>query len=194
VLTLAPTLIGSRLGASSRARTALAVTGFALLTALAAQAKLYLPGNPVPVTGQTLAVLLAGAALGSKAGPASQVLYVMMGAVGLPVFADGASGLEVLTGATAGYLIGFVVAAAVVGRLAEATADRKVATAIPAFVTGSAIIYALGVAGLMITLGWTLSESLAKGVAPFLVGDGIKAVGAGLLLPAAWKLVGRQPS
>jgi biotin transport system substrate-specific component len=145
----------------------------------------------VPISGQTFAVLLTGAALGMRAGAASQALYLLMGAVGLPVFTDGQSGLEVLFGSTSGYLFGFVVAAAVIGRMAESRQDRKVRTAIPAFAIGSLAIYACGVVGLMITLGWGLQESLAKGVMPFVIGDALKAIAAGLLLPAAWRLARR---
>lgn len=191
MLTVAPTVLGARIGASRRVVTVLLVTGFALLTGLAAQWKIFLPDNPVPISGQTFAVLLTGAALGMRAGAASQGLYLLMGTVGLPVFADGESGPEVLLGSTSGYLFGFVIAAAIVGRMAEATADRKVQTAIPAFAIGSIIIYVFGVAGLMITLGWGIGEAVEKGVVPFLIGDAVKAVAAGLLLPAAWRLTGR---
>lgn len=191
MLTVAPTVIGARVGASRRVVTLLLITGFAVLTGLAAQWKIWLPDNPVPISGQTFAVLLTGAALGMRAGAASQALYLALGAVGLPVFTDGQSGLDVLFGSTSGYLFGFVVAAAIVGRMAEATADRKVQTAIPAFAVGSIVIYAFGVIGLMITLEWGMGEAIAKGVAPFVIGDILKAAAAGLLLPAAWKLTRR---
>jgi biotin transport system substrate-specific component len=191
VLTVAPNVLGARLGASRRVMTATLIIGFALFTALSAQMKIYLPNNPVPISGQTFAVLLTGAALGMRAGGASQGVYLLMGAIGLPVFTDGTSGLEVLFGPTSGYLFGFVIAAAIVGRLAEATADRRVRTAIPAFVAGSAVIYAFGVIGLMVTLDIGLGEAFALGVVPFIIGDALKAVGAGLLLPAAWRVSGR---
>jgi biotin transport system substrate-specific component len=188
VLTVAPTVLGARVGASRKAMTLLLIGSGAIVTALAAQWKIWLPNNPVPISGQTFAVLLVGAGLGMRAGAASQALYLLMGAVGLPVFTDGQSGMDVLFGSTSGYLFGFVVAAAVVGRMAESTADRRVRTAVPAFAVGSLIIYAFGVIGLMITLGWGLGEAITKGVVPFVVGDALKAVAAGLLLPAAWKL------
>jgi biotin transport system substrate-specific component len=189
---LAPQVIGARVGASSRVVTALLVMGFATLTGLAAQWEILLPGNPVPITGQTLVVLLSGATLGLRAGAASQLLYVAMGAVGLPFFAGGASGIEVLAGPTVGYLAGFVVASALVGRLAERRADRKVSTAVPAFLAGSAVIYLCGVIGLMITLGIGVAEAFTLGVVPFLVGDAIKAVAAGVLLPGAWRVTGER--
>jgi len=107
------------------------VIGFALLTAGAAQLVIPLPYTPVPITGQTFVVLLAGVALGSNLGAASMALYVALGAIGLPFYAEGSSGIEVVRGATGGYLVGFVVAAWVMGRLAERRQDRALATAIP---------------------------------------------------------------
>jgi biotin transport system substrate-specific component len=171
------------------------VTGFALLTAAAAQIVIPLGFTPVPITGQTFAVLLAGGVLGATRGAASQVLYVGLGAVGLPFYAGGAGGWTVVTGATGGYLVGFIVAAFVVGALAELRQDRRVITAIPAFLAGSLIIYAFGATWLAIQLDIPLTgppgepSAIALGVAPFLVGDVLKAVLAGILLPIGWKLV-----
>ena len=182
----------------ARTRDAVLVVGFALITALAAQISIPLGFTPVPLTGQTFAVLLAGGALGMTRGGLSQLLYVALGAIGLPFYADGDGGWSAATGSTAGYLVGFVIAAMVVGWMAERGQDRKVSTAIPAFVAGSVIIYTLGAAWLAhsidvpVTAGFTdegllAPSAVAFGVAPFLVGDLIKAVLAGLLLPAAWK-------
>lgn len=190
--TLADTIPGAR------TRDAILIVGFALLTAAAAQISIPLGFTPVPLTGQTFAVLLAGGALGSWRGASSQLLYVALGAVGLPFYADGDGGWSAATGSTAGYLVGFVIAAGVVGWMAERGQDRKVSTAIPAFVVGSVIIYALGATWLShkidvpITAGIAddgsiEASAIAYGVAPFLVGDLIKAVLAGLLLPAAWR-------
>lgn len=167
------------------------VVGFALLTALAAQIRIPVPGSPVPITGQTFAVLLAGAALGSRLGPASMGLYWVMGAVGLPFYTEASGGWTAATGATGGYLIGFIVAAWVVGYLAERGQDRTVSSAIPAFLAGNAIIYLFGVPWLMASVESidTLTGALAAGFTPFVVGDLVKVVIAGLLLPAAWKLV-----
>lgn len=169
------------------------VVGFALLTAGAAQITIPLGFTPVPITGQTFAVLLAGAALGSWAGASSQLLYWGMGAVGLPFYADGAGGWTTATGATAGYLAGFIVAAWVVGYLAERRQDRSVATAIPAFLTGSVIIYLFGVTWLLVDVDafTTWEQALNAGLYPFIIGDLIKIALAGLLLPTAWKLVKR---
>ena len=116
------------------------IVGFALLTALGARISIPLGFTPVPITGQTFAVLLSGAALGSVRGSAAQFVYVALGAIGLPFYAADAEGArggwDLATGSTAGYLVGFVVAAALVGWLAERGQDRSVATAIPAFVAG----------------------------------------------------------
>lgn len=165
------------------------VAGFALLTAGAAQIRIPLWFTPVPVTGQTLAVLLSGAALGSVAGGASQLLYLGLGAVGLPFFAGGESGWQVVTGATGGYLLGFVVAAVVIGHLAERRQDRAIVSAIPAFLTGSTIIYLCGVPWLARALDTSWHHAVELGVTPFLIGDLLKIALAGLLLPAAWRIV-----
>ncbi|HEX6287331.1 MAG TPA: biotin transporter BioY [Acidimicrobiia bacterium] len=166
------------------------VVAAAALTALAAQWRIQLPFTPVPITGQTFAVLLTGAALGWKLGAAGQLLYLAVGVLGAPVFADGESGVDYIQGATGGYLIGFVFAAGLVGWMAEHRQDRTFATMFTAFILGSAVIYVFGVIGLMIATDWTLSEAVARGVVPFLLGDLIKAAAAGLLLPGAWRLLG----
>ena len=167
--------------------------GFALVTALAAQIRFPLPGTPIAVTGQTFSVLLAGAALGSRAAVGSMLLYVTLGAIGLPFFAGGEGGWTYATGASFGYLAGFVAAAWLVGRLAEQRRDRSVWTAIPAFFTGSAAVYTLGVTWLWATVDTipTLGAALSSGMYPFLAGDLVKAVLAGLALPAAWYAVDR---
>lgn len=185
-------VITARVGARSRVATAVLVVGVAALTALTAQ--WYIPLWPVPVTGQTLAVLLGGAILGWRGGAAAQLLYLAVGAIGVPVFTEASGGWDVLfgpTATTAGYLLAFPVAAALVGRLAEARHDRRFWPMVAAFLAGSAVIYAGGVLGLMTVLDMGLVEAINVGVAPFLVGDAIKAAVAGLALPGAWKLVDR---
>ena len=167
------------------------VVGFALLTALAAQVVIPLPFTPVPITGQTFTVLLAGAALGGTLGAASMALYLLLGAVGLPFFAEGSSGWEVVRGATGGYLIGFIVAAWLVGKLAERRQDRTVPTAIPLFLLGSVVIYLFGVPWLAASLGVSGTEAMELGLVPFIVGDLLKVAIAGLLLPGTWALVTR---
>ena len=168
------------------------VAGFAALTALAAQLSFRLPWTPVPITGQTFAVLTAGAVLGTNRGLASQLLYVLVGAAGLPVYAGGAGGWAAATGATGGYLVGFVLAAALVGRLAERTQDRHLLTSIPAMLAGSAVIYAVGVPWLAASLGVSGTKAVELGMAPFLLGDAVKLVAAGALTPSVWRVLQRE--
>jgi biotin transport system substrate-specific component len=171
-----------------RARTGTLVVAFALLTAAAAQLSFHVPWTPVPITGQTFAVLVAGAVLGRSAGAASQGLYVALGAVGLPFYSGGDGGWEAATGATGGYLIGFVVAAFVTGALAERGQDRLLATSIPAMLAGSAVIYACGVSWLAWKLDVGIAEAVELGYTPFVIGDAIKLVAAGAVLPLAWRV------
>ncbi len=188
----APAVITTRLLPQTRVTSTGVVAGFALLTAAGAQVQIPLWFTPVPITGQTFAVLLSGAALGWRAGAASQGFYLLLGAVGLPFFRGGAGGWEIVTGPTGGYLIGFLVAAAVVGYLAERQQDRVVRTAVPAFLLGSLVIYACGVPWLAVSLGVSGSEAVRLGMMPFILGDLIKIVLAGLALPAAWRLADRR--
>ncbi len=159
----------------------------ALFVAALAQVEIPLPFTPVPITGQTFGVLLVGAALGSKRGAASLASYLAMGTIGLPFFAGGAHGLDILIGATGGYLIGFVMAAYVIGLLAERGLERSVRTSIIPFLVGTVIIYACGVAWLAVILA-SFSKAVTAGLIPFLIGDAIKLVAASVALPAAWKL------
>lgn len=168
------------------------VLAVAALTALAAQVRIPLPGSPVPITGSTFAVLLGAAALGPLRGSVAQAVYVALGLAGLPVFTNAESGVAYFTGATGGYLVGFVVASVVVGALARRGADRRVLGAASAFAAGSLVIYALGVPWLVRVTGMPLGEALWLGAGVFLAGDAIKAVAAGALLPAAWRVVRRD--
>jgi biotin transport system substrate-specific component len=170
-----------------KVRTAALVVGFALLTALMAQIQIHLSWTPVPITGQTFAVLLAGAALGSRLGALSQITYLVMGLF-LPFYAGGDHGWSVVTGASGGYLVGMVVSSFVVGLLAERAQDRTFLTSIPAMLFGSAIVYAIGVPWLAASLDLGAADALEKGLYPFVVGDAIKSLAAGALLPAAWML------
>jgi biotin transport system substrate-specific component len=183
-LTLARVVVPER---SIVADAALAV-GFALFTALMAQLVIPLPFTPVPITGQTFAVLLTGALLGSRLGVASMALYVVLGTIGLPFFAGGAHGVHVVFGATGGYLLGFIVADFVVGRLAERRWDRSLQRSLPAMLAGEAVIYAFGLLGLGLALHWP-ANLLQLGLIPFLLGDAIKLVAAALVLTLAWRLV-----
>lgn len=176
----------------SALRTAVLVLAAALLTAAAAQYHLTLPFTPVPITGQTFAVMLTGAALGWRKGAAGQALYVVLGLF-LPFYSEHKHGWKVLSGATGGYLIGFIFAAALIGFLAERRQDRNLATSIPAMLAGSAVIYLFGVLWLAHKLNvpvsnGTAKDGLAYGFTPFVVGDLAKLAVAGVLTPAAWKL------
>jgi biotin transport system substrate-specific component len=151
-------------------------------------ARIEIPMQPVPITGQTFAVLLVGALLGSKRGAAAMAVYLFEGAIGLPFFAGGASGIGILTGATAGYLLGFIGAAYVIGLLAEKGLERSVRTSIIPFLAGTLVVYLFGVTWLSVVLG-SLSQAIQYGLVPFLLGDVIKLIAAALVLPAAWKLV-----
>lgn len=157
----------------------------ALLTALFAQ--IQIPMYPVPMTLQTLAVLLIAAAMGPMRAMSSMGLYIAMGAAGLPVFA-GAKALGAVM-PTAGYLVGFVVAGAVVGFLATRGFAKTPLSVGMVFALGSLVIYIFGAGWLMVGLGLSLPQALAGGVIPFLVGDAVKAAAAAALLPIAWKLV-----
>lgn len=172
------------------ARDVALVVGVAALTALAAQLRVPIPGLPVPVTGQTFAVLLGAAAIGPVRGALAQALYLTVGLVGLPVFTGGASGVEVVFGASGGYIVGFVLASLVVGALARRGLDRGVLGTVLAFAAGTATIYAVGVPWLAVTTGMGAGEALMAGAVVFLAGDAIKAVLAGVVLPGAWRLTG----
>ncbi len=158
--------------------TALVVAG-ALLTAGAAQ--LSVPLWPVPITGQTLAVLLVGSALGARRGALSMALYVLLGVVGLPVFADGTASPGVLVGPSGGYVVGFIAAAAVVGWVAERFGDRRFTAALLSFVLGTVVTFAVGMVWLAASLGLDLQHTLEYGLYPFVVGGVAKAlIGAGI--------------
>lgn len=179
---------------SVRWRTLALIVGGALLTAAAAQIRFSAGISPVPITGQTFAVLLCGAGLGARRGAASQMLYWALGAIGLPFYTGADGGWDVATGVTGGYLVGFVLAAFIIGLLAERGQDRHVLTSIPAMLAGTAVIYAMGTAWLAHKLGVpissaTESDALSLGVTPFLVADTLKFVLAGALTPIAWRLV-----
>lgn len=171
---------------------ALLVVAGVALTALAAQVRFVVPGSPVPFTGQTAAVLLTGAALGSRLGGASMLLYVVLGAMGLPIFNGGASGVGQLLGVTGGYLIGFVVAATLVGWLAERGWDRTVPQAALLMVLGNLVIYLIGVPVLAAAADMSLGNAVDAGALRFIPGDALKIALAAGVLPAAWWLVGRR--
>ena len=203
-LSLAPSrpVLADRVLPRSLVTDAALVVGGAALTAGLAQ--LSIPMWPIPMTGQTFAVLLVGTVLGSLRGSLSMALYLVAGVLGAPVFAEHRSGsLFALT--SGGFVIGFVAAAGLVGWLAQREWDRRIVGTIVSFVAGTVVMYAFGLPWLAASLGnlgpavWhgalgydSLGAAVwGAGFVPFVVGDLVKAVAAGLLLPAAWKGVGR---
>ncbi|WP_234555188.1 biotin transporter BioY [Thermus caliditerrae] len=176
---------------------ALALAG-SLLVALAARISIPLPFTPVPLTGQTLAVLLVGAALGSRLGFLALLAYLAEGALGLPVFAGGTGGLAKILGPTGGFLLAFPLAAGLVGLLVERFGlDRSFLGTLAAMLAGNALLYLVGLPWLA---AWLMGAGkfggtgtlLAMGLLPFIPGDVVKAVAAALLLPRAWRLLGRR--
>ncbi len=171
---------------SRRANLAL-IWGASLFIALLAQVRLPLPFTPVPITGQTLAVLLVGAALGPRRGAAAVLLYLAEGVLGLPVFSGGGSGWTYLWGPTGGYLVGFVAAAWVAGSLAVRGWDRQGRRAWLVFLLAEGALYLPGLAWLSVYVG--PQRVLALGLYPFVLGDVLKALLAGALLPTVWRWV-----
>ncbi|MGO4418671.1 biotin transporter BioY [Streptomyces sp. MCAF7] len=171
------------------ARDAALVVGGAALTGLAAQLSVPVPGSPVPVTGQTFAALLVGTSLGAGRGFLSLALYTLLGMAGLPWFAEGSSGAAM---PSFGYVLGMLLASAAVGALARRGGDRGVLRTVGTMAVGSAIIYAVGVPYLALAADISLSQAVAAGLTPFLIGDALKAALAMGALPTAWKLIGRR--
>lgn len=194
----APTVASQRI-----TRDAALIGGFAALTAVLAQVKFSLGFTPVPITGQTLATLLAGTVLGWKRGAASQFVYWVAG-IFMPFawYANDETGSSISAGwnyaigTTAGYMVGFVLAAALVGALAERGQDRDLMTAVPAMLAGTAVIYTCGVGWLAIKLDIPVAtgetNAIGLGLVPFLIGDAIKLIIAGAAAPAVWRLLKRS--
>lgn len=188
---LVPIRVGERL--SSRARHVALILAGALLIYLSALVVIPIPGNPVPITGQTFGVLLVGGALGFRRGLTAVLLYLVLGVVGLPFFAEGKSGLTIVFGASGGYLLGFIVAGALVGRLAELGWDRHLAGAVGAMAIGNALIYVVGLPWLAFVTHSDAPKAVQLGLLPFILGDVLKLVLAAIVFPAAWWVVGRRP-
>ena len=172
-------------------RDAVLVVGFAALVGLLAQLVIVLPFTPVPITGQTFGVLLGGMALGWRRAVAGMAVYVGLGLVGVHWFAGGNGGAAIIGAPSFGYLVGFVVAAAVLGRLAELRFDRNPFGVLGSMVVGNLIIYLFGVSWLIVAIHVDVAQGIALGLTPFLLGDAIKAFLAAGLLPTAWKVSGR---
>jgi len=174
-----------------RARDLALVVAYAGFTGLAAQVVVPLPFTPVPVTGQTFAVLLGAAALGWQRGFLGMGLYLAAGLAGVPWFSQWSGGTDTLSAPSFGYIVGFVVAAALVGRLAAGGLDRTPARVVLTMVAGNLVIYAFGLPWLMAAVHVGLARGLHLGVTPFLGGDALKIALAAGLLPSSWALVGR---
>jgi len=170
------------------------VIGGSLLVAALAQVVVRLPFTPVPISGQTLGVLLVGTAFGWLLGGLTLLLYLAEIAVGLPFAAEGKGGLEVLTLATAsgGYIWGFLAAAILMGWLANRGWDRSIRSSISVMLLGHIVIYVFGISWLMASIDVGLQDALTLGLAPFVIGDTIKLLLAAGALPLAWRLVGRR--
>jgi biotin transport system substrate-specific component len=186
---LVPIRIAERLNA--RVRDIILIATGALLIYLTAL--VVIPRDPVPWTGQTFGVLVVGGALGGRRGFLAVALYVLLGYVGLPFFAEGKGGSGVILGATGGYLIGFIVAGAVVGRLAELGWDRRLGGSIGMMLIGSVLIYAIGLPWLGAVLHLSPQDTISKGLAPFVLWDTAKLAVAAGIFPVAWWLIGRRP-
>jgi biotin transport system substrate-specific component len=196
---LVPIGVGERIG--SRARHIALIVAGALFISLVAQIAYYPPNSPVPVTGQTFGVLLVGGALGFRRGLLSMLLYVALGFF-LPVYALHTSGVDrivsikeggLVLGATGGYLIGFIVAGSLVGRLAELGWDRRLGGALAAMAIGNVVIYVIGLPWLAVALHSSVADTVAKGLTPYVVGDLVKLGLAAGAFPVAWWVVGRRP-
>jgi len=171
----------------------LVVSGVLGLAALA-QIAIPVPGSPVPVTGQTLGVLILGTAYGSTLGFTTFALYILAGIAGAPVFADGGQGLDRIVGATGGYLVGMLVATFVLGQLARFRLDQKFLTALPSMLIGTLTTFSFGLIWLHQYTGQSWSWTFEKGLTPFIVGEVLKIAIAGTSLPAIWRVINRKNS
>ena len=171
----------------------LVVSGVLGLAALA-QIAIPVPGSPVPVTGQTLGVLILGTTYGSTLGFTTFALYILVGIAGAPVFADGGYGLDRIVGATGGYLVGMLVATFVLGQLARFRLDQKFLTALPSMLIGTVTTFSFGLIWLHQYTGQSWSWTFEKGLTPFIVGEVLKIAIAGTSLPVIWRVVSRKNS
>jgi biotin transport system substrate-specific component len=193
-ITLADFLVPIRVGERTPtwARHAVLVAAGALIVAACAQ--VIIPVQPVPFTGQTFGVLLVGGALGFRRGALALLLYLAIGAAGVSVFTPGATqGMARVLGQTGGYIVGFVFAAAIVGRLAELGWDRKIGGSLAMMAIGTAAIYAIGVPWLKVVGGLEWSAAIAGGMTKFLLWDAAKVAIAAGIFPLAWWVIGRRP-
>jgi biotin transport system substrate-specific component len=169
------------------------IVGGTLFIAALAQIAIPVPGSPVPVTGQTLAVYLIGTTYGARLGFATFATYLLAGIAGAPVFAPAATqGLARLTGATGGYLIGMLIAVLVLGALADRKADQKFKTSFPALILGSVIVFAFGLIWLNVSLNLTWAQTISAGLTPFIFGEVIKIAITATSLPLIWRKISKK--
>lgn len=194
-MSLSATSLRSSLIPSSTAlsNAVLVVSGVLGLAALA-QIAIPVPGSPVPVTGQTLGVLILGTTYGSTLGVTTFAMYILAGIAGAPVFANSGHGLDRIIGATGGYLIGMLVATFVLGQLARFRLDQKFLTALPSMLIGTLTTFSFGLIWLHQYTGQSWSWTLNAGLTPFIVGEALKIAIAGTSLPAIWRVVNRKNS
>jgi biotin transport system substrate-specific component len=171
----------------------LVVSGVLGLAALA-QIALPVPGSPVPVTGQTLGVLILGTAYGSTLGVTTFALYILVGIAGAPVFANSGHGLDRIAGPTGGYLLGMLLATFVLGQLARFRLDQKFLTALPSMLIGTVTTFTFGLIWLQQYTGESWSWTFNAGLAPFVIGEVLKIAIAGTSLPVVWRVVNRKNS
>jgi biotin transport system substrate-specific component len=169
------------------------IVGGTLFIAALAQIAIPVPGSPVPVTGQTLAVYLIGTTYGARLGFATFATYLLAGIAGAPVFAPAATvGLARLTGATGGYLIGMLIAVLVLGALADRKADQKFKTSFPALIFGSVIVFTFGLIWLNVSLNLTWAQTISAGLTPFIFGEVIKIAITATSLPLIWRKISKK--
>ncbi|UNK45634.1 biotin transporter BioY [Arthrobacter sulfonylureivorans] len=185
-LTARPRVLADAFVSSSAITNTALVVGGTALTAVLAQVSI--PIWPVPITGQTLAVLLVGSTLGPVRGALSMVLYWTAGVAGAPIFSEASSGLSTAMGPSGGYIVGFIAAAYLVGKLSQRSWDRKFVGAALAFLAGTIVTFAIGMVWLAVSLGASLQQTLEWGLYPFIIGGIIKAGIAAAVIPTLWRI------
>ena len=188
----ASSLRASLLPQSSALTNATLVAGGTLFLAALAQISIPVPGSPVPVTGQTLGVLLIGTTYGSGLGLATFAMYLLAGIAGAPVFAGASYGIEKITGATGGYLIGMMVATFLLGILAKRQMDQRFSTALPTMLIGTLTIFTFGLLWLHQFTGKDWAWTINAGLVPFIFGEILKITVAGTSLPVVWRFVNKK--
>ncbi len=176
---------------SSALTQALFVMGGVGFITLMAQVAIPVPGSPVPVTGQTLAVLLIGTTYGARLGVTTFATYLLAGIAGAPVFAGSTHGIEKVIGATGGYLVGMLLASLLLGYLADRKADQKFRTSFPALLLGDAVIFFFGLTWLHFSLDLSWSATFAAGLTPFIFGEVLKIAITATSLPLIWRKISR---